>query len=233
MLKKFRTTIIIVTMIVISGLAYKTYTAKANAPAVNNAQSAQTPSNHATKDADQSNKELTVDGNPYERIIGNKDSKIQVIEYASLSCPHCANFHKHVFPEIKKAFIDTNKIGFTFRDFPFDQRAYKAAILTRCIDKKQYFPFLKTILTTQDDWLMSLRWEEKLRNVAFSAGMTKTAYQTCIDNKDIAQYVLNSRIEGAQRYHVEATPSFVINGKLHRGEMDFETFSKIINEIKP
>ena len=109
-----------------------------------------------------------------EMFLGNKDAKIVVIEYASMTCIHCANFHKEVYPKIKENYIDTNKIKFIFRDFPLDKQALFGSVLAKCAPKEKYFDFVKLILNTQKKWIASDNtFQDKLKNIGKLAGLNE------------------------------------------------------------
>ena len=115
-----------------------------------------------------------------EIFLGNKDSKIVVIEYASMTCIHCANFHKEVYPKIKENYIDTNKIKFIYRDFPLDKQALFGSVLAKCAPKEKYFDFVKLILNTQKKWIASDNtFQDKLKNIGKLAGLNENKINNC------------------------------------------------------
>ena len=166
-----------------------------------------------------------------EIFLGNKDAKIVVIEYASMTCIHCANFHKEVYPKIKKNYIDTNKIKFIFRDFPLDKQALFGSVLTKCAPKEKYFDFVKLILNTQKKWISNDNtFQDKLKNIGKLAGLNENKINTCFKNEQIVDDILKSRSIGEKKYNISSTPSLIINEKKYSA-MSYENFEKIIENL--
>ena len=119
-----------------------------------------------------------------ETFLGNKDAKIIVIEYASMTCAHCASFHEKVYPKIKKNYIDTNKIKYVFRDFPLDKQALFASVLAKCAPKDKYFDFVKLILANQKKWVSNDdAFMDKLRNIGKLAGLNENKINSCFKDE--------------------------------------------------
>ena len=166
-----------------------------------------------------------------EFFLGNKDAKIVVIEYASMTCIHCANFHKQVYPKIKKNYIDTNKIKFIFRDFPLDKQALFGSVLAKCAPKEKYFDFVKLILNTQKKWIASDNtFQDKLKNIGKLAGLNENKINTCFKDEQIVDNILKSRSDAEKKYNITSTPSLIINEKKYSA-MSYETFEKIIENL--
>jgi len=166
-----------------------------------------------------------------EIFLGNKDAKIVVIEYASMTCIHCANFHKEVYPKIKKNYIDTNKIKFIFRDFPLDKQALFGSVLAKCAPKEKYFDFVKLILNTQKKWISNDNtFQDKLKNIGKLAGLNENTINTCFKNEQIVDAILKSRSIGEKKYNISSTPSLIINEKKYSA-MSYENFEKIIENL--
>ena len=166
-----------------------------------------------------------------EMFLGNKDAKIVVIEYASMTCIHCANFHKEVYPKIKENYIDTNKIKFIFRDFPLDKQALFGSVLTKCAPKEKYFDFVKLILNTQKKWIASDNtFQDKLKNIGKLAGLNENKINTCFKDEQIVDNILKSRSDAEKKYNITSTPSLIINEKKYSA-MSYETFEKIIESL--
>jgi len=165
-----------------------------------------------------------------EIFLGNKDSKIIVIEYASMTCIHCANFHKEVFSKIKENYIDTNKIKFIFRDFPLDKQALFGSVLARCAPKEKYFDFVKLILNTQKKWVSNDgTFMDKLKNIGKLAGLNENKINTCFKNEQMVDKIIKSRSVGEKKYNISSTPSLIINEKY--SAMSYESFEKIIESL--
>jgi protein-disulfide isomerase len=152
--------------------------------------------------------------------LGNPNAKVTVIEYASASCPHCARFNNDVFPAFKAKYIDTNKIHYVFREFLTEPVEVAAAgfLTARCAGKDKYFSVLDAIYHAQTSMFQSGDVRGTLLRIAESAGLTETQFNTCI-NDDAALKALNDRVQVYQdRDHIDATPTFIINGKKYDGE---------------
>ena len=166
-----------------------------------------------------------------EFFLGNKDAKIVVIEYASMTCIHCATFHKQVYPKIKKNYIDTNKIKFIFRDFPLDKQALFGSVLAKCAPKEKYFDFVKLILNTQKKWIASDdTFQDKLKNIGKLAGLNENKINTCFKDEQIVDNILKARSDAEKKYNITSTPSLIINEKKYSA-MSYENFEKIIESL--
>tara|TARA_B100001013_G_scaffold43832_1_gene23125 strand:+ start:3308 stop:3901 length:594 start_codon:yes stop_codon:yes gene_type:complete len=166
-----------------------------------------------------------------EFFLGNKDAKIVVIEYASMTCIHCANFHKQVYPKIKKNYIDTNKIKFIFRDFPLDKQALFASVLAKCAPKDKYFNFVKLILTNQEKWISNDdTFMNKLRNIGKLAGLNENKINSCFKDEKMVDNIIRTRSIGEEKYNISSTPSLIINEKKYSA-MSYENFEKIIENL--
>ncbi len=150
--------------------------------------------------------------------MGDPNAKVSVIEYASASCPHCARFNNNVFPEFKKKYIDTGKVHYTFREFltPPVQVAAAGFLLARCAGKDKYFPVLDAVFRSQDEMFANgdtSNVRPVMLRIARSVGMSEDQFTACISNEK-ALKALNDRVQGyADKDKIEATPTFVINGK--------------------
>lgn len=166
-----------------------------------------------------------------ENYLGNNDSKIIVVEYASMTCGHCADFHNNVFPKIKEKYIETGKIKFVFKDFPLDKQALYASILARCAPKKKYFDFLELIFSTQKKWISNKDdFIDKLKNIGKMGGLSENQILGCFSNEDLVDLVIDNRSAGEKKYNINSTPSFIINEKKFTA-MSFESFEKILDNL--
>jgi protein-disulfide isomerase len=162
-----------------------------------------------------------------EMALGPDNAKVTVIEYASASCPHCANFYKTTFQDLKKQYIDTGKIRFVFREFPHNDAALAAFMIARCAPKDRYFPLMDAFFTTQDTWLKNPA--EGLFKIAQLAGFTKASFDACLKNEDVAKGILAVRDKAESEFGVEAIPTFFVNGQVVNGEASLDEFKKIID----
>jgi len=164
-----------------------------------------------------------------DMTMGPDNAKVTVVEYASASCPHCANFYKTTFPDLKKDYIDTGKIRFIFREFPHNQPALAAFMLARCAPKEKYFPLIDMFFTQQDTWLEAPL--EGLQKIAQLAGFTKQSFDACLKNEAVAKGILAVRDQAGKDFGVDSIPTFFINGELVKGETSIEEFRKKIDPL--
>lgn len=168
-----------------------------------------------------------------DMVLGSPDAKVTIVEYASLTCPHCARFHKETMPKLKSEFIDTGKVKFVYRDFPFDEAAFRAAMMARCAGKERYFGFLDALFSTQESWAVQNGWKQGLARIAKLGGMSQETFDKCIADKAIEEPILAKRLEGNQKYGVDSTPTFFINGEKVSGAYPFEHFAEVIKRKLP
>lgn len=165
-----------------------------------------------------------------EKVVGDPNAKVTVIEYASLGCPHCANFHFDVYPKIKKEYVDTGKVKFIFRDFPLGTPSVAAAMIARCAGSKRYFAMIDIFFKAQHQWSHAPNPLEALKKTARFGGMSSADVDACIAN----QALLNSIQERAQAaqldYEINSTPSFVIEGRKIAGGLPYADFKKVLDE---
>ena len=164
-----------------------------------------------------------------ERSIGPADAPVKIIEYASLTCPHCANFHKEILPKIKSTYVDTGKVRLTFRDFPLDQLALKAAIVAHCAGEERYFRFLDALFASQDTWRRAKDPIVSIKQLARVGGLPEAEIDACLADTVMEEAVLKMSIDGQQQFGVNSTPTFIINGKAQTGIRDFDDFAKRID----
>jgi protein-disulfide isomerase len=177
--------------------------------------------------------ELMADGPLGERALGKPNAPVTVIEYVSLTCPHCANFQKNIFPRVKKEFIDTGKIRFIVREFPIGHTSGHAAIINRCAPEDKYFFLLNQFLTRQPEWVSQEVRPDAIYAVAKSSGMSREAFDKCLSNQTIIDGLTEVKQRG-RKYGVIGTPTFFINGrKAAQGEVTFDQIKALIEEAPP
>jgi protein-disulfide isomerase len=146
--------------------------------------------------------------------LGPADAKVTIVEYASLTCGHCAAFHNTVFPDLKKKYIDTGKVRFILREFPLDDRAAAAAMLARCAGGERTYPLVETLFATQADWAFIKESPvEKLFELSKQAGFTRSSFDACLTNQTLLDQITAVRSKAAQSFGVNSTPTFFVNGK--------------------
>jgi protein-disulfide isomerase len=173
----------------------------------------------------------TVEAAMAERSLGRADAKVVVIEYASLTCPHCASFHRDVLPEVKKKYIDTGKIRWVYRDFPLDGRATVAAMAARCAPKDRYFPFLDALFKSQEQWARAPDVHVALAPIARLAGLSQADYDACVKNEALVKAIANVANEAQAQFQVKSTPSFVSNGKKIELGTSFKSADKALGAL--
>lgn len=165
----------------------------------------------------------------HEFVQGNPKAKVVVIEYASLTCPHCAHFAQEEFPKLKAEYIDTGKIKFVFRDFPLDGLATGAALLARCAPNDRGKIMIEMMFKNQNEWMRSEKPLEPLRGYAQLAGMSSADVDACLKNEAILKEIQDVQQKAVSLYKVESTPSFFVGEDLVKGN-DYETLKKAIDK---
>lgn len=166
-----------------------------------------------------------------ERSLGDADAPVTIIEYSSLTCPHCATFHNDVLPDLKERYIETGKVRMVFRDFPLNEPAVDAAVLAHCAGPDRYVGFLDVLFQTQASWSSSGDPRMALKQLGKLGGLDESEMEACFDDQSMVDGVLQSRLDGANEYDIQSTPTFVINGETHAGVMDVDEFAKIIDPL--
>ena len=164
-----------------------------------------------------------------EMALGDDKAPVTIIEYASMTCPHCAHFSATTYPELKKRYIDTGKVRFIFREFPLDQLAAAGFMLARCATPDKYFPLIETLFAQQRDWVVQHPLEPLL-TIAKQAGFTKETFEACLSNQKVLDGIEQVRDQAANQFGVNSTPTFFVNGKRISGDISIEEMDK---EIAP
>ena len=168
-----------------------------------------------------------------KRIVsGNQNAKITIIAYESLTCSHCANFHKDVYPSLKKDFIDTGLVKIEFRHFPLDIAALNASKISLC-KQDQSLEILEKLYSNQQAWIKGKEIEEvnnNLKEFLKKAGFD-IDFEKCINNKEIEDYVLNDRIEGTKNFKVNSTPTIIINNKKFEKSLNYKNLKKTLEKL--
>ena len=165
-------------------------------------------------------------------IVGNKDAKITIIAFESLTCSHCANFHKDVFPELKKEYLDTGLAKIEFRHFPLDAAAFNASKVSQCKNDGDS-AILNSLYANQQKWVKGSSVQEaneNLQKFLTSEGFDIN-FDECINNKEIEDFVLNDRIDGAKNFKVNSTPTIVINDKKFEKTLTYKNLKKALEKL--
>jgi protein-disulfide isomerase len=167
-------------------------------------------------------------------VLGLDTAIVKIKVFSSLTCPHCANFHTEVVPEIKREYIDTGKVQLIFIDFPLDQAAFNASKILNCLDKAKQISFLDTIYETQVKWTNGLNLDDinkNLKKIAESLGISSAKFEKCLIDEVISDKILNGRIDASQKYSIDSTPTIVINEKKLEGSVTFKNIKKKIEKL--
>ena len=165
-------------------------------------------------------------------VSGEIDAKITIIAYESLTCSHCASFHKDIYPQLKKDFLDTGLAKIEFRHFPLDIAAFNAAKIAQC-NYNQGLEILESLYSNQQEWVRGSSIEDvndNLKNFIEKKGF-KINFEKCINNKNIEDFVLNDRVEGVKNFKVNATPTIIINNKKFEKSLNYKNLKKILEKL--
>jgi protein-disulfide isomerase len=165
-----------------------------------------------------------------DKQLGNDDAKVTIVEYASMTCPHCAHFAATTFPELKTKYIDTGKARYILREFPFDPSAEAGFMLARCA-KDNYFPMVDVLFKQQANWVGVSNTKDALLQISKLAGFTQESFEACLTDQKLLDDVRSVQKRGADEFKVDSTPTFFINGKTYKGAMSIEEISAIIDPL--
>jgi protein-disulfide isomerase len=168
-----------------------------------------------------------------DMALGPQNAPVTITEYASMTCPHCANFNDTVFPKIKSEYIDTGKIRYVFREFPLDIKAAAGSMLARCIakdDAPKYFAVIDLLFRQQNDWVMK-NTTETLTRIGKQAGLSQQQVEDCLKDQSLLDKIAADQKYANDVLKVNSTPTFFINGEMLKGETSFDEFSKRINSL--
>ena len=167
--------------------------------------------------------------------IGNPDAKITVKVFSSLTCPHCASFHKNIIEDLKKEYIDKDLVKFEHHSFPLDLAALNAEIIIRCLqDINKKFQLLGEIYKKQNQWAVGSDINvinESIKKIGLDSGLSNTKMDSCLKNESVQDQILNQRIEAQKKYEIQSTPTIFINEKKYKGEHKYKPFKKTIEKL--
>src|ERR1700732_4910685 len=161
--------------------------------------------------------ELAKPGPDGDVVLGSEKAPGTIIEYASMTCPHCAHFSENTFPELQNRYIDTRKVRFIFREFPLDALAAAGFMLARCAGNDKFMPVVETLFAKQRDWMVE-KPIEPLREIAKQFGFTQKTFDECLANQKVLDSIQEVRDRAAEKLGVNSTPTFFINGKQFNGD---------------
>lgn len=166
------------------------------------------------------------------RVIGDANAPIKIVEYASLTCSHCAHFHNDLLPALKEKYIDTGKVQFEFREFPLNDPALKAAITARCLPPERYESFVGLLFKTQEHWAGGLDYMAALKQNSKLAGLSDARFEACMNSPDIKVQIAKRMEEAQSKWKISSTPSFVVNDKeTISGAVKIEEFERVFRKI--
>jgi protein-disulfide isomerase len=175
--------------------------------------------------------DLAVPGPLADVWLGPADAKVTIIEYASLTCSHCATFHKDTYPKLKERYIDTGKVRFTLREFPLDPLATAGFMLARCEGESKYYPITDLLFDTQRTWAFVDKPLDALQQMLRQAGFSQEKFESCLRDQKLYEAVNAVRKRGEEKFKVNSTPTFFINGQRHGGSLSIDELEKIIKPM--
>jgi protein-disulfide isomerase len=167
---------------------------------------------------------------PLQHALGDPNAPVTIIEYSSLTCPHCAQFHNEVLPELKERYIATGQVRLVYRDFPLDQRALEASALAHCAGPDRYFGLLEVMFRTQPTWARAGDLSQ-LKGLGRLAGMSEEQMEACLADQELMDNILKTRLDGQEEYELRSTPTFIIGGAAYPGSRSVEEFSALIDPL--
>ena len=165
---------------------------------------------------------------PEDRVLGGDSAAVTIMEYSSLTCPHCALFHAEGYEHLKSAYIDTGKVRLVFRDFPLDGLALRAAALAECVPEGRYFPFLQMLFKGQASWARSETPLAELLRLGQLAGLSRERAGACLQDEAGLENIIQERLAGQEEYGIDSTPSFIIDGRKHPGALTADELDEIL-----
>ena len=168
-----------------------------------------------------------------DHVLGKDSAPVTIIEYASFTCPHCAHFATEILPQVKKRLLDTGKAKLIYRDFPLDQFALKAAMMSHCVSPIKYYNMVEVIFSNQDRWTKAKDPLESLAQLGSLAGMDADDFKSCTENKELETALLAQMQEAQTKYKVQSTPTFIFNdgAETLTGAQDADKFEAIVNKL--
>ncbi|MDP6428145.1 MAG: DsbA family protein [Rhodospirillales bacterium] len=164
-----------------------------------------------------------------EKVMGRADAPVTLIEYASLTCSHCAALHTGALVQIKKEYIDTGKVRLIYRDFPLDQLAEAGSMLARCAAKERYFPMIEILYRSQSNWARAANPAAALAQLGRLAGISQKTFDACLTNRELYDSIIKSRTTGTNKWKVEGTPTMFLNDRIIEGELTAARLRKVLD----
>lgn len=168
---------------------------------------------------------------PDDRILGSADAKLTIIEYSSLTCPHCAALHANALPRIKETWIADGRARLVFRHYPLDGLALRAAAVADCIEGDRFFGFLDLLFQNQLRWARAEDPIKELGQTARLAGMSQSQFESCVGDEAQMDKIVTRAQDGRTKFNVESTPTMIVNGRKVEGALSFEDYEAIFTKI--
>ncbi|MCK7610777.1 thioredoxin domain-containing protein [Roseibium sediminicola] len=172
--------------------------------------------------------ELLIPGPLGDKILGDENAPVTIVEYASMTCGHCANFHKKTWPSLKEQYVDTGKVRFIFREYPLNQEAFAMSMLARCAPADKYFEIVDIMFEQLRSGALSGEFLPALTSLSKQIGYTQESFNKCLTDQGLLDALVAERDRASQKFGVKSTPTFFINGELHSGAMSIEQMGEII-----
>ncbi|MBX2833469.1 MAG: DsbA family protein [Micavibrio sp.] len=185
----------------------------------------------ASQSSDKQYIDFDVEAAMKDRIIGNPSAPIKIAEFASLNCSHCADFHRNVMGDFKKAYTDTGRAYVVYSDFPLNAVALQASMVARCLPEDRYFDFIDDLFATQAEWAFSPRYLKELEKKAAGYGMSSELFEACVNNEQLRESIVGGVKAASEVWNVSSTPSFVVNNQVKiMGARDLAGFEQNLNQ---
>ena len=165
-------------------------------------------------------------------VLGASDAPIAIVEYASLTCPHCARFHTETLPKLKEEWIETGKAKLVYRHYPLDRLALAAALMANCFEGERFFAVIDMLFRRQQEWTRAEKPGEALARIAGLAGMDREGFEACVTDQAEARQILDKQERARQQTEIEATPTFLIDGRKIEGAQPYEKFDEVLREVQ-
>ena len=216
---------------VLAGAGYLGYTRFAGTPSGGGTAGSGGGVPNASPNADVDVADLMEPGPLGEMVLGDEAAPVAIIEYASTTCGHCANFHRDTYPALKERYVDAGRAKLVFREFPLDPVATASFMIARCIDEDKYFPFLDALFAQQRSWAYGEDPLDGLFQIAKQTGFTQDAFGACLQNQSILDGVNWVKNRAQSEFNVQSTPTFFINGEMVRGNRPLSEFESRIDAL--
>ena len=177
------------------------------------------------------NSELIIKDNDF--FIGDENAPVTIIEYASMSCSHCADFHNDTLDELKKEYVDTGKVKFVFRDFPFNYPALAGSMMMRCVPDDVRYDYMNALYKLQKNWVIrdNNKTKSELYKIMQSGGMQQDEFDACLSDVNMENNILEGVMNAQREFNIRSTPTFIINGIIYSGNKNIKEFRQIIDKI--